>query len=102
MTAAEKKTRTAAQKTRKKSADEEKLIRDCVNEMGRQAVLRLFEMAESPETQEKSRIDIYKWFAEMACGRPGAARVSTSREDADDSANVLTVRFEGEMEGWAG
>ena len=67
-----------------------------LSELGRQALAKLYMIAEDEATQEKNRIEIYKWIAEMALGKP-----SVPRQEATPQVSG-TVRFEGELEDWAG
>lgn len=68
--------------------------------LGREALRRLSHLADEEGTSEKSRIDIYKWLAEMAFGKP-ASRAAAG-EEAAKSAAPSSVRFEGELDEWAG
>ena len=56
----------------------------------------VYRMAEDEGTQEKSRIEIYKWIAEMALGKP-----SVSKPESTPTTGG-SLRFEGELEDWAG
>jgi hypothetical protein len=68
--------------------------------LGREALRRLSCLADEEGTSEKSRIDIYKWLAEMAFGKP-ASRAAAGEDTAKNSAPA-SVRFEGELDEWAG
>lgn len=59
---------------------------------------KLIAIAEDEATPIKVRSDIYKWFAEMAFGKPGQ-QVAVSG-DINNNA-VTVVRFEGELAQWA-
>lgn len=67
-----------------------------LGELGQRSLEQLYRMAEDEGTQEKSRIEIYKWIAEMALGKP-----SVSKPESTPTTGG-SVRFEGELEDWAG
>lgn len=69
-----------------------------LRQYGREAPMKLLELAEAAETPLKVRADIYKWFAEMSYGKPGQ-QVDLSGQVNNHA--VTTVRFEGELGEWA-
>ena len=64
--------------------------------LGPEALRRLRKMAACEETTEKSRIEIYKWMAEMCLGKPG------SRSGRSEEGEAVSIRFDGELEEWSG
>lgn len=66
--------------------------------MGMEALRKMRQMANDPETAEKNRIDIYKWMAEMYLGKPSGR----SGRESDEAVSAVSVRFEGELEEWSG
>lgn len=69
-----------------------------VRKYGKAAPDKLLAIAEDEQTPVRVRAEIYKWFAEMAFGKPG--QQVDVKGDLNNSA-VTTIRFEGELAQWA-
>ena len=69
-------------------------IKKVLEKFGADSVEKLMELADSTDTPQKLRADIYKWFAEMEFGKP------TSKQN-DNLPSDDQVVLEGELEEWS-
>ena len=74
----------------------EKKLSKRIQEYGSAAIDRLIEMAESEETNEKIRIDIFKWIAEMNFGKPSSVLTPDTAKE-----NNTKITFEGKLDEWS-
>jgi hypothetical protein len=71
-------------------------ISKALHKFGAESIQNLVSIAQSEDTPQKLRADIWKWFAEMEFGKP-VAKQSTD-EDKIESESIV---FEGELEEWS-
>lgn len=61
------------------------------------ATKELLELANSPDTNERVRVDIYKWIIEMNIGKPKQMNDINLSED-DDTINIVRTIFSNDSE----
>ncbi len=81
-----------ARASKKRSTAVEKAL----HKFGAESIEKLAGIADSDETPQKLRADIWRWFAEMEFGKP------TSKQQTDNSVqDTHEIAFEGELEEWS-
>lgn len=61
------------------------------------ATKELLELANSPDTNERVRVDIYKWIIEMNIGKPKQMNDINLSKD-DDTINIVRTIFSNDSE----
>ena len=71
-------------------------VERALHKFGAESIEKLAGIADSEETPQKLRADIWRWFAEMEFGKP-----STKQQTDDGVPSPSEVVFEGELEEWS-
>jgi hypothetical protein len=73
------------------------ILSEELKEYGKWSTGQMWDIAQNEATSVKLKVEICKWFAEMAYGKPRQSQ----NIDANINGQILKVEFQGELEEWS-